>query len=334
MNIEEAKNRLRLPDLCHKLGLRGKIPDRDGQAVSCLWPDRHANGDRNASLNFFDDLRRFKCFSCGIQGDGPDLIATALGIPDDEAFERFIAMAGGAAPSVIRSNTTKKRLTMPKLSPGSSSQRKALARLRRIDQEAVDLAVDLGFLGFGRICGCESWVLRDRSDRVAEARRLDGHHFDASNHVGARKSHTLAGSDKSWPLGIEPWHQSPDRFRKILVCEGGPDLLAALHFCLRQGVFDALPVAILGRNTSKLHPDSCDRFRGRHVRIFPHADSDGGGMRAARRWAGQIEESGAAEVDYFDFDGLLRADGKPVNDLNDCTNIHPDSESELINLIP
>src|SRR4051794_40226778 len=62
--------------------------------------------------------------------------------------------------------------------------------------------------------------------------------------------------------------------------EGGPDYLAALHFAIELDAMNVLPVAILGRNAGRaaLDPRALHLLRGRRVRLFPHADADGGGL--------------------------------------------------------
>jgi hypothetical protein len=55
-------------------------------------------------------------------------------------------------------------------------------------------------------------------------------------------------------------------------------------------------------------------FTNKRVRIFGHADDPG--RLAVERWAAQLTSVGA-KVDAFNFDGLVRADGQPVTDLND-----------------
>jgi hypothetical protein len=73
----------------------------------------------------------------------------------------------------------------------------------------------------------------------------------------------------------------------ILLVEGGPDYLAALHFALAQKRTGVLPVAILGRGQGLrgLHPESLEHFRGRRTRIYPHDDPDGRSYQSALRWA-------------------------------------------------
>jgi len=42
LSIEDAKARLTLRELARSLGF--VPPERDGVAVACFWPERHANG--------------------------------------------------------------------------------------------------------------------------------------------------------------------------------------------------------------------------------------------------------------------------------------------------
>jgi hypothetical protein len=78
LSFDDAVARLQLPDLARRIGIAGEIPERDGKTISCWFPENHPNGDRNPSFNLHSGLTRFKCFSCGIEGRGPDLIAHAL----------------------------------------------------------------------------------------------------------------------------------------------------------------------------------------------------------------------------------------------------------------
>ncbi len=104
----------------------------------------------------------------------------------------------------------------------------------------------------------------------------------------------------------------PDRPKVVLV-EGGADLLSAYHLIWCEDRHDITPVAMLGASNS-LHRVSLPLLSVQRVRIYPHADLDG--VRAAQRWHDQLIEVGAV-VDCYDFAGLYRADAQPVTDLND-----------------
>lgn len=322
MTITEAKVRLPLPELARRLGLPGPIPDRDGKAFTCWWPDRHNNGDRHPSMSFCYRLTGYKCHACGMKGDGITLLQHFLDLSQQDATKRFVEMAGGQplSPPDTAPSEKKKRLHLPTdLRRGTVDDWQAVADIRHLDVIAVDLAVEMGVLRFGTVHGFPCWIVTDESRRVAEARRMDGQPFPKTEKLPQRKAHTLYGSDKSWPVGLRPLHTKPHLFKKIMVVEGGPDLLAAYHFVCVTHAMDALPVAMLGRENHHLHPASHRLFAGRRVKLYPHADPDGGGEAAACRWAEELHRAGAAEISGFTFTGLTREDGQPVTDLNDCT---------------
>ncbi len=332
--MEEAKKRLPLNKLARRLGVAAEIPDRDGQCVRCFWPNRHPNGDRNPSFNFHAGLTRYRCFACGVQGDGPDLVGQWLGLDAKEAAQRFLQMAGGDDLPLACSRPTLRELLMPRdLWMGGDTEWKAVGALRRLDPMAISLAAAHGVLRFGTVKGFPCWIVTDESRRLAEARRMDGRPFPATDRLGERKAHTLAGSDKSWPVGLLPAHPRPHNLPRIALAEGGPDLLAAFHFCLHLDVYDTLPVALLGRNCHRLHPGALAHFQGRRVRIFPHADADGGGLKAATRWKDELYTAGALRVETFDFRGLYCRSGQTVNDLNDCADLRHEDQCELEELL-
>lgn len=195
---------------------------------------------------------------------------------------------------------------------GSEADCHALAALRGLSVEGVALASARGLLRFGRYHGREAWFALDASQRAVQARRLDGQQW-----TDTAKAWTLAGSQAAWPVGIG---EAQDFFA-IALCEGGPDLLAAFHFLLAESrERDCAPVAMLG-GCARIHPDAVPMFAGKRVRIFRHSDPTG--ENAADRWAAQLADAGA-DVDAFRLDGLHKADGQPVNDLNDLAVIHAD----------
>jgi hypothetical protein len=50
------------------------------------------------------------------------------------------------------------------------------------------------------------------------------------------------------------------------------------------------------------------------------------------RWAVVLHGLGCA-VDTFELEGLRRADGSPVKDLNDCTDLLPEDRVEIEGLL-
>jgi hypothetical protein len=124
------------------------------------------------------------------------------------------------------------------------------------------------------------------------------------------KALTLPGSEANRPVGLA----EASGFPFVLLIEGGPDLLSAIHLAILVGIQDRVaPVAMLGAGCS-IPPDCTGAFEGKRVRVFPHADRAGRG--AWERWAVQLLRAGA-EVDGYDFDDLSMPQGEPVGDLND-----------------
>jgi hypothetical protein len=347
MTLDEAKAALPLSVLWSRLGLPGNAPDRDGVLVSCPFPAGHRNGDRKPSFNFHGGGKRFKCFACDIEGGAVDLLGLALGLDEKAACRKLIELAGGAAFPVARVSSTvqvsqpygitskeeRPRVDVPPLRRGGFLAWRALERSRSVSSVAVDLASRFGVLRFGEVCGFPSWVLMDGSQRAVEARRMGRLPYPPVHSLGERKAHSLKGTDKSWPLALDVLRVLPT-FRAVMLVEGGPDFLAALHFLNALEVWDVWPVAMLGRSTGgAIHAEALKLLAGRKVRIYPHADSDGGGEEAARKWGRQLAAVGCA-VDGFSFAGLRQSDGSPVKDLNDCCLIHPDDAAKLGGLLP
>jgi hypothetical protein len=83
--LEEAKARLTIPILWKRLGLPGE------SAKSCRSPFRE---DRSPSFSVFADGQAFFDFGRGEGGDQIPFLAQALGISKEEAFFKFLEMAG------------------------------------------------------------------------------------------------------------------------------------------------------------------------------------------------------------------------------------------------
>lgn len=213
--------------------------------------------------------------------------------------------------------TTRRHVTLdPVLSKlalieGGQRQFETLAKLRGLSVESITLASKRGLLRFGEYGHQPAWFILDASQRVAQTRRLDGGRF------GVNKALNLKGSDPKWPIGI---HEAKN-FPSIVLCEGGADMLAALHFIIQQGrEADCAPVAMLGAEMP-VHGAALPLFSGKRVRIFQHADISGG--KAAKRWSESLTNVGAT-VESLSFHGLSKADGSPVKDLNDLARMSPE----------
>ena len=334
LSIQEAKQRLPLRALMRKLGvLAESIPERDGQTAKCPWRDHHKNGDRNPSFNIFEGGSRYNCFACNESGDGPDFVAMWCGLSAPEGRKQFVEMAGSAPAFQAPPMKDRRKLVLPATRRLTEDELQVIAGNRCLSLAALSCAQSMGTLRAATVCGFPCWILTDSAGMIAEARRVDGKPFPAFGDLGERKAHTLAGSNKSWPVGVAVLHKLPP-FRAVMLVEGGPDYLAALHFCLARDTHDVLPVAMLGRGAgTRLDAGALALLQGRPVRIYAHNDPDGGGMASAKIWAGQFHGQGCP-VDIYPFTGLSRSDGEPVKDLNDCALIAPADEPELSDLLP
>jgi hypothetical protein len=112
----------------------------------------------------------------------------------------------------------------------------------------------------------------------------------------------------SWPIGI------PTDKEFIILCEGSSDFLAAYSLAHTESVEAwVAPVAILGASNT-IHPHALQYFKGKHVLGFP--DYDAAGINGMARWGKQLDGI-AATFRVFNYAGLVRDDGRRVNDLRD-----------------
>ena len=128
----------------------------------------------------------------------------------------------------------------------------------------------------------------------------------------------------AWPVGAP---EIGDRWRVVMV-EGGADLLACHHFLHGLGMLAEVAVCCVLGASNRLAPQAMEYFRDREVRILADADlpKDGKstGMEAAARWQDQLAEAGAV-VTVGSLYGLTKINGDRVKDVNDLT--HCDAET-------
>ena len=314
--LERAKARLSIPELWHLRGWPGK------PGKSCKFPD---GTEKRNSASIFKDGMLLHDFRTGKTYDGPALIAEVESLSLSEAARLFIKLsgvgAGDPAPPMVARRVApeavrvKPDLARLRLSLPTEAENLALGRMRELSTAAVREAAERGFLWCCDSREGRAWLLRDAAGWVAVARRMDGKGWEC---IHGAKARLVRGSRAAWPLGIEEALSFP----AIALVEGGPDFLAAYHFILEAGVSeDVAPVAMLGAGLS-IDKEVMKFFTGKRVRIF--IDDDEAGRLAFARWSGQLALVGCA-VDGFNFSGLIRADGEPVKDLNDCTKISPES---------
>jgi len=321
MDLAEAKTRLSIPDLWHRLELPGE------PKVACRSPFRE---DRCASFSVSPDGLLFNDFATGEAGDAIDFLRIATGLPFGTACKRFLELAGGAVSSPLPVRQTppaspqvRQKPSLPMMRRGTATELEAVANLRAVSRSASILANGAGLLRFATWKAKPAWIVTDDDRLNAQARRMDGEPWEE---IGA-KAQTLPGSWASWPIGAKTGANYP----AFILCEGAPDLLAGLHFIHLAGrEADCFPVAMLGAGMD-IHPEALEIFAGKRIRIMRHLDS--AGAAAAERWATQLEGVGA-DTDWADFSGLRKADGSQIKDLNDATQIHPEDAGDLEGLLP
>lgn len=314
MNLQEAKDRLRIPDLWRRLELPGR------PKTSCKSPFRE---DHHASFSVSADGQLFNDFTTGEAGDAIDFLQLATGLSRKAACRKFIEMAGGQTwePSTLPRRAQspvekRERPIFPDFEKGSLLDFKRLALLRNLSVDGVALASERGLLRFVELHGVDAWIVTDGERLNAQARRMDGGLWEHLE--GQPKAWTLPGSWAPWPIGAK----EAQGFEKLALVEGGGDLLAAFHFIYCEDrERDVAAVAMLGAKLS-IHQDALSLFSGKRSRLFPHLDK--AGREAAEKWTVQLQAVGAVDVDEFDFEGLHQVSGEPVRDLNDCASICPD----------
>lgn len=101
---------------------------RGGNSNAHCFSAVHVNGDRNPSLGLNTKANRFKCFSCGIQGDNIELVMQARGLDFKEATE-WLSDTFNAPISRYNDKPTK-RYIKPANSPTKAPTRLNLEPIR------------------------------------------------------------------------------------------------------------------------------------------------------------------------------------------------------------
>jgi len=179
-------------------------------------------------------------------------------------------------------------------------------------------AAQRGVLVVGQWRDWPCYGVTDASGRVMEVRRVDNEPFPEMGPLPPRKSHSIKGSEKNWPVGLAEAVDYP----AIALVEGIPDFLVAHDVILweqashyaKQDV-QCAPVAMLSASPA-ISEDALAYFKGKRVRIFAHAEK--AGLKGAEKWRQQLSTI-AAKVDLLDFSTDKRADGTWPNDLDEWT---------------
>lgn len=333
--IQDAKQALPMPELWRKLGWPGE-PKK-----SCRRPyspeDTRDKGSvfqhQSGGAWLFHDFVSNETF------DEVDLLARMEGLSKGEAIRRYIDLAGIKERGRIRVHLGQdfRKLERPhavelrpnplpphkprlgELRPFGADDVLALARLRGIDADAVRLAALDGHLWIAERNGHKCWVWTDCHRWVATYRRMDGGLLITKDGDPIKAQFPAGRRRSGWPIGFSKVQHvafCKKEFRRVVLVEGGPDFLAAYQAIKEAGAVK--DCGVLGMTSSlDIEEGLLYAFNGVRVRLFPHLDSSRTGERVAAKWQRQLESHGAI-VDGFDFRGLLRADGKSVEDLNDA----------------
>ena len=280
---------------------------------NCNSPFRE---DRHPSFSVYDNARKWKDYGTGESGNVFDFVGQAKNCDFKISREIILNRLGRSNPGTKAQRHPgmgRRPLKLPSMHPGTISDINTLALSRNLSIESVKWASDQGLLIFTDLKdngeSYRVYVLTDSSRRNAQTRRLDG---ECWQHLtGKPKVKTLPGSEASWPIGAAIIGDKSH----VVLCEGGPDFLTAIHFARNEGKeMDIAPVFMAGA-ALKIHPEALGLFKGKKIKIFPHLDDVG--EKALLKWSDQLYGAGASEVTGFCFDGLTQSNGKLVRDLND-----------------
>lgn len=304
-----------------------------------------------------------KCFGCGWSGD---IFEFWMQLRDVDFFDALRALAGltgvmgrtegvdwGERKASFERKRRRKakaleweRPPVPRLEVPTAAELEQLAAVRGLQVGGLEAAVADRRLWccdwpqvfrrgeWNRVAesdeGCRSWAITDSERWCVQYRRLDGAMYrPVYNGEEARPRKTWSSKNVSWPVGCAEIGE----VNKVLLIEGGADLLAAYHFFWGLGIRDVAICCIFGASNS-ISERARDYFRGKRVKIVMDADEPRkcertgkvtcAGLDAAARWQGELTKAGAA-VAAFSLEGLEQANGEKVKDLNDLALASPET---------
>jgi hypothetical protein len=325
---------------------------RAGSGLECRCPI-HEERTPSFSIKGGEQGDSGHCFGCGWAGDIFKLYMASRGCTFPEAVEQLAGLAGvygSMAPvewkhrsvkPVVEAEGKRKRTKppLPALKRLKQEDIEALAALRGLSIGGIKVAAE----SFRRVAICDwpqwlsdrtgqwrsandasrSWVITDETRWLAQYRRLNGEPYELK-----RKGETEVRTTKAWTAGSPVWPigaAEMGRRVRILLVEGGADLLAAYHFLHGYGLLGEVAVCAMLGSGNRITEDALPFFEGKRVRIMMDADEpkamDGkspkaASLEAAARWQRQLTTAGAA-VESFSLYGLETATGARVKDLND-----------------
>lgn len=192
----------------------------------------------------------------------------------------------------------------------------AIARLRRIPPDGVDLARRWGFLKGANVEGHRCHIIHEGN--FAQARRLDGQPFTKAD-APPIKAKNLPGSEGAF-IG----HRWLGDTSNVLLVEGVIGLLEALAAFTLVNMPQSWSILAATSANSRFARDPAllARLAGRHVRIVP--DGDEAGLNAAASWLADLEAAGAQA------DAVALPDGfKDLGDIITTSETHPETLNAL-----
>ncbi len=317
VHIDDRLERLRaqcpMPQLLHALKL-GKYARR-----SCESPLRN---DQHPSWGIYQrgDRWYWKDHGTGDHGDEINLLAQLNNLDSRKDFRQLLDLYEQAAQGTVKADFVEPLFSEVRTPPSFSGVRpttedllKQLALDRGFQLDALRWASDRGVLVFGEFLNYPVYGVTDSSQKSLEWRRMGRQLFPRYGRLPERKSHSVRGSCKRWPLGIPEARDAT----LILLCEGGPDFLAAHQIIVNEGKRETVaPVTMLSASVM-MDSNVLDQFRGKRVRIVPHQDK--AGIKAASNWSTQLRALGLA-VDFVDLASASGSDS--VKDLADYLEFH------------
>jgi hypothetical protein len=210
----------------------------------------------------------------------------------------------------------RQRKAWPEFKPLKPAGIRAIAELRRMLPDAVDLAHRWGFVKGAEVEGQRCFIIHEGI--FAQARRLDGGLFTRGDGTQI-KAKNLPGSGGAF-IG-QRWLGDA---RHILLVEGAVGLLEALAAFALVNMAESWSIIAATSATSRFarDPDLLARLSGRHVRIVP--DADEAGLNAAASWLADLEAAGAMA------DAMPLPDG--IKDLGALV-AAPESHAETLNTL-
>ena len=139
-----------------------------------------------------------------------------------------------------------------------------LAQLRGLPLAAIQAAAEDGILSFQNYLGQFAWCIRD--EQAGCARRLDGEPWEKGNEsLKCLDMEGTSGRSNHWPVGVA----RAIEYSEIIICEGGPDLLAA--YAARQELRTNFGIICVFGSELTIRDDKLNAFNGRtrHAAIDP-----------------------------------------------------------------